>query len=130
MKVVARLRYIQHFTITIKSLGITTILSKTLTKENNMQGAFNVEFAVFGATVVNPLRGKAADVRNILQFLLDRGEVDIKISVNPFPDPAPNITTHFAAIVSYGGQRRVFACGEGDTLNFQGRFANAEAEEA
>ncbi len=79
--------------------------------------AINVLFAVFGGLRNgDPLQEEAADVTQALQAQLNGpGTVVINIQ-NLGGDPAPGVTKHFGALIEVDGQRRAFACQEGQEI--------------
>lgn len=81
---------------------------------------YTVKSAVYGALDnSNPAACHAKDVRQILQHLLDGGAARIAITNDSMGgDPLVGIGKHFAAVVASNGADHVYACGEGQAIDF------------
>ena len=81
--------------------------------------AIKVLFAAYGGLRNgDPLKEEAADVTQALQAQLgpdSPGTVVIN-NQNMGGDPAVNVVKHFGALIDVDGQRRAFACQEGQEI--------------
>lgn len=86
-----------------------------LTVKSAVYGAFNHD---------TPDPSHVIDARQALQTALDRSP-DGKVRITNETmchDPSVGVVKHFTAVVSDGATEHGYACGEGDTLDFQSLF--------
>jgi hypothetical protein len=82
-------------------------------------GNLTVKFATYGALAGGDRsNAQACDVSAILQVLLNKNSVVVFNNAN-FIDSSPGNLKHFAAVVNRDGRDFAFACGEGQTINFE-----------
>jgi hypothetical protein len=81
---------------------------------------FTVRFAVYGALAGgNSSNAQAADVTAVLQTYFNRtGSAAFDVNAQNLGDPSPGNKKHFGAIVSRGGRDFLFACQEGQQIDF------------
>ncbi len=81
--------------------------------------AVTVLFAAYGALRNgDPLQEEAADVTQALQAHLQPGSSGTVVinNQNMGGDPAVNVVKHFGALIEVDGERRAFACQEGQEI--------------
>ena len=81
--------------------------------------AINVLFAAYGALRNgDPLQEEAADVTQALQAQLNPGSPGTVVinNQNMGGDPAVGVVKHFGALIEVDGERRAFACQEGQEI--------------
>jgi len=81
--------------------------------------AIKVQYAVYGALAGSQTMAQAVDVTRILQDQIDKRQAVVPIDNDSMGgDPSPNNKKHFGACVLRDGTPVYFACGEGQTIDF------------
>jgi hypothetical protein len=83
---------------------------------------FAVRFAIYGALRGgNPETAVAYDVTERLQYEIDQSRSkQVKANSEIFDDPSPGTKKQFGAIINRDGTDFLFACEEGQMINFAG----------
>ena len=81
--------------------------------------SLQVQFASYGALPGGAANNaKAFDVTQSLQTLINENAGVVSCGNQSFGDPSPGNTKHFGAVVTRNGANHLFACQEGQTIDF------------